>query len=167
MEAVLGQGKSRQEGRGVRDACNSDQGCSEEGIRADRAKWEEHEGGIHRTCGGGVEAAGECIKGGEVLLQCLDTGAAVYLHQGTRGNGAGKFEASGPAGDTAEGIICLRLFRDNTGVGEKGAAAQLAVCIQGKERDRRTTATVEPYERQSLPEEGGSGKGARGPEACI
>ena len=54
-----------------------------------------------------------------------------------------------------------------SGVGEKGAAAQLAVCIQGKERDRRTTATVEPYERQGLPEEGGSGKGARGPEACI
>ena len=42
----------------------------------------------------------------EVLLQCLDTGAAVYLHQGARGNGAGELKASGPVGDTAEGIIC-------------------------------------------------------------
>ena len=33
--------------------------------------------------------------------------------------------------------ICLRLFRDNRGVGEEGATAQLAVCIQGEEGDRR------------------------------
>ena len=53
----------------------------------------------------------------------------LYLHQGTRGNGAGELEASGPARDTAEGIICLRLLGDNAGVGEEGAAAQLAVRI--------------------------------------
>ena len=62
-----------QEGRGVRATCNSDQGCSEEGVYTDRARWEEQQGGIHNACGGGAEAAGECSKGGEVLLQWLDS----------------------------------------------------------------------------------------------
>ena len=69
VDAVLGQGEGRQARRGVRAACNSDQGCSEEGVYADWTRWEEQEGGIHRACGGGAEAAGECIEAGEVLLQ--------------------------------------------------------------------------------------------------
>ena len=48
--------------------------------------------------------------------------------------------------DTAEGIICLRFLSNYRGVGEEGAAAQLAVCIQGEEGDKRATAIVEPDE---------------------
>ena len=32
------------------------------------------------TCGGRTEAAGECNKGGEVVLQRLDSSATVYLY---------------------------------------------------------------------------------------